>query len=169
AHGRRPLRELLRWRLSGGAPPSLAIGFGAEGETMTVARARPFAVALLLTVIVAGCPCKNPPPPPPPPAPPVYNLCIEASPRLNWYSESSQTLYVRLFQLSSLDAFQEAEPGRLLDAQANVPGLQGTPMERTIYPGSKIAVEVRQHPEAQYLGVVAGYYRVDGLAKTHLP
>ena len=129
--------------------------------------ARPIVVGLGLAVVVAGCPCQKPAPPPPPPAPPIYNLCIEAGPRLNWYSESSHTLYVRLFQLSSLDAFQQAEAGHLLDPQLNLPGLQGTPMERTVYPGSKITVEVHQLPDAQYLGVVAGYYHVDGPAKTH--
>jgi type VI secretion system VasD/TssJ family lipoprotein len=133
---------------------------------VTRSLSRLLGLGLLVAVVTVGCPCRKPAPPAPPPPPPVYNLCIEASPQLNWYSASAHTLYVRIFQLASLEAFEQAEPGRLLDTQAALPGLQGTPIERTVYPGSKLAVEIRQQPGAQYLGVVTGYYKLDGAAKT---
>lgn len=126
---------------------------------------------LLLVVVAAlaaggGCFWRKKPEAP---KPLVYPLCLEASPKLNWYSNTSHTLYVRLFQLSSLDAFLATDPGRLLDPAVKLPGLEGTPMERTVFPGTRATVDVRQQAGATHLGVVAGYYTLSGAARTHLP
>jgi type VI secretion system VasD/TssJ family lipoprotein len=115
-------------------------------------------------LVLEGCWRRKPPEPP---APPVHDFCLESSPRLNWYDGASHTVYVRLFQLSSLDAFAQTEAGRLLDPALVLPGLEGTPMQRTVHPGSKVSVQITQEPQARWLGVVAGYYRVDGSAKAH--
>jgi type VI secretion system VasD/TssJ family lipoprotein len=120
--------------------------------------------AALAEGVGAGCFWRKSPPPGPPP-PLVYRLCIEASPRLNWYNESAHTLYVRLFQLSSVDAFQESDPGKLLDQQLALAGLEGAPIERQIYPGTTVTIEVTQKPNATSLGLVGGYYRASGPAK----
>lgn len=125
-------------------------------------------LVVALAALAAGGGCFWRKKPPEPPKPVVYPLCLEASSRLNWYSGTSHTLYVRLFQLSSLDAFQATEPGRLLDPAVTLPGLVGTPMERTVFPGTKVTADIRQHPEALHLGVVAGYYTLSGSARTHL-
>jgi type VI secretion system VasD/TssJ family lipoprotein len=134
---------------------------------MTMRTERAVASAVLAVALAAGesgCFWKKSPPPGPPP-PVVYRLCIEASPRLNWYHESAHTLYVRLFQLSSVDAFQASDPGKLLDQQLALPGLEGAPIERQIYPGTTVTVEVTQKPNATSLGLVGGYYRASGPAK----
>ncbi len=123
-------------------------------------------LVLSVAVTVGGCLCRKAAvAPPPPPEAPVYRLCVEASPRLNWYSDASHTLYVRMFQLSSLDAFMQSDPSRLLDSQLVLAGVQGSPIERTIYPGTKTVVEVRLANDAQYLGIVTGYYKLEGAAK----
>ena len=126
-------------------------------------------LAVALAALAAGGGCFWRKKPPEPAKPLVYPLCLEASPRLNWYSGTSHTLYVRLFQLTSLDAFQATDPGRLLDPAVTLPGLVGAPMERTVFPATKVTVDVRQHPEALHLGIVAGYYSLSGSARTQVP
>ena len=97
----------------------------------------------------------------------VRPLCLEASPRLNWYDGRANTLYVRIYQLSTPDAFAQADAGRLLDRDAALPGAEGAPLERTIFPGRKEMVELRQQRDAAYLGVVAGYFKLQGRGKVH--
>lgn len=98
---------------------------------------------------------------------PYYSLCVEASPRLNWYDQSAHTLFIRVFQLSSLEAFIQADVGNLLDPQTTLAGLEGTPIEKTIYPASRISIDVPVRPEADFIGTVAGYYRADGSTRAH--
>ena len=121
-------------------------------------------VGLVLAALVAGCPCRKRPEPPA--APPMYAFCIEANPKLNWYKNQSHTLYLRLFQLSSLDAFNQADPARLLEPGVVLPGMEGSPIERTVYPGTTATLEIRRGPAAQHLGAVAGYYDPQGRIKT---
>jgi type VI secretion system VasD/TssJ family lipoprotein len=101
--------------------------------------------------------------------PTVHQFCLDASPNLNHYDNQSHTLYVRLFQLSALDAFAQAEVGRLLDPTFVPPGVEGPPMERTVYPGSRVTIPITPRPQATDLGVVAGYYRLTGSAKATRP
>jgi len=123
----------------------------------------------LIALAIVGCHAKPAPPPPPPVAtpPPWYTFCIEASERLNWYDQSAHTLYLRLFPLSSLDGFLQAEMEHLLDPKVSLPGLEATPIERTVYPGSKVSLDVPLKPGVDFLGVIAGYYRLEGSAKSH--
>jgi type VI secretion system VasD/TssJ family lipoprotein len=99
----------------------------------------------------------------------VRALCLEASPRLNWFDGRANTLYVRLYQLSTPDAFVQADAGRLLERDAVLPGAEGAPLERTVFPGRKEMVELRQQRDAAYLGVVAGYFKLQGRGKVHRP
>jgi type VI secretion system VasD/TssJ family lipoprotein len=130
---------------------------------------RGFPAATLLAGMLTALGCFGRSKPPEPPKPVLRTLCLEASPRLNWYNGTANTLYVRFFQLSSLDAFQQADPTRLLDPETTLQGVEGTPLERTVFPGTKVAVELRQQPDALYLGTVAGYYNLSGSAKGHRP
>jgi type VI secretion system VasD/TssJ family lipoprotein len=134
---------------------------------MTIGRALVTGGLLAAMVTAPGCFCRKPPKPPEPPRPVARTLCLEASPRLNWYNGTANTLYVRLFQLSSLEAFQQADPARLLDPEATLAGIEGTPLERTIFPGTKVSLELRQQPDAVWLGTIAGYYKLSGAAKGH--
>ena len=137
-----------------------------RGPTARVRAGGLLLIALAALVAGGGCFWKKKPEAP---KPLVYPLCLDASPKLNWYSGSSHTLYLRVFQLSSLDAFLATDPGRLLDPAVKLPGLEGTPMERTVFPGTKVTLDVRQQAGATHLGVVAGYYTLSGSARTHLP
>lgn len=122
-------------------------------------------LGLLVAMTVGGCLCKKEKPI----EPLTYKLCVEASQKLNWYKDKSHTLYLRLFQLSALDAFTQADPARLLEPGVVLPGMEGSPLERTVYPGTKVTVEFRLNPAAQHLGAVAGYYDPQGRVKTNRP
>lgn len=124
------------------------------------------AVVLVAMVTMPGCLCSKPKPPPPP-RPTVYELCLEGDPRLNWYNGTANTLYVRIFQLSAPDAFLSTPPEKLMERDVVVPGVEGSPQEKTVFPGSKVQVRMRQDPNALYVGVVAGYYDLQGTAKYH--
>jgi type VI secretion system VasD/TssJ family lipoprotein len=94
-----------------------------------------------------------------------YALCMESSPRLNWFDDRANTLFVRVFQLSSTDAFMQADAARLLGHDAMPPGLLGTPMDKTLFPSSKVTLEMKVDADAVALGVVAGYFRAQGMSK----
>jgi len=122
--------------------------------------------ALLVAGCVAGSGCGlfgSKPPPPPPPL--VYSLCLDASPRLNWYNNTANTLYVRAYQLSTADTFMQTDPARMVESGFTLAGAEGTPIEKTIFPGTKTTVDIRQQPEATALGVVAFYYDATGPVK----
>lgn len=94
-----------------------------------------------------------------------YHLCMETSPRLNWFDDRANTLFVRVFQLSATDAFMQADSARLLGHDAMPAGLVGTPMERPLFPGTKETLEMKVDLDAVALGVVAGYFRAQGVTK----
>jgi len=119
-----------------------------------------FAVGCLMAL---GCFGRNPPEPP---KPLVYPLCLDASPKLNWYNDTANTLYVRLYQLSTPDTFLQTDPARMVEPGFTLNGAVGTPIEKTLFPSTKTTVEVRQHPEATVLGIVAFYYQASGPVKT---
>lgn len=104
-----------------------------------------------------------------PPPPPVHDFCLQASPRLNWHEGRSHTLYVRVFQLSSADGFAQADAAKLLDSEVHLAGVEGLPLEHTIYPESKVTLRITQRPEAQLVGIVAAYYRLDGAGRATRP
>ena len=103
---------------------------------------------------------------PPPPKPPV---CIElhSDPHLQWYQESAHTLYVRLFPLTSADAFDAAQPADLLgDPPPALAGAVGVPRSVVLYPGQTETVKLEVGPqEFTDVGIVAGYYKPMGPPK----
>lgn len=125
------------------------------------------AVLLVACATAPGCFCaRQPEPKPVPPKPVIYPLCLQASPRLNWYEGQANTLYVRIFQLSTPDGFLEAEPAALLEPKQPLPqGVEGPVLERTVFPGATTRIEIRQDPDAQALGLVAGYYNLTGAGR----
>ena len=124
----------------------------------------------LRVVLAAGCLAASgcglfgsKPPTPPPPL--VYSLCLDASPRLNWYNDTANTLYVRAYQLSTADTFMQTDPAHMVEAGFTLAGAEGAPLEKTIFPGTKTTVDIRQQPDATALGVVAFYYDATGPVK----
>lgn len=111
---------------------------------------------------VPGCSCNRGPTPP---VKEPYALCLEGNAKLNWSDDRANTLFVRIFQLSSTDAFQQADASRLLGHDAMPPGLLGTPMDKTIFPGAKQTVDMRLDPDTVALGIVSGYFRAQGQIK----
>jgi type VI secretion system VasD/TssJ family lipoprotein len=126
------------------------------------------ALAVSCAAAVAGCGLFGGKPPEPPP-PLVYTLCLEASPTLNWYNDTPNTLYVRAYQLSAPDAFVQTDPARMVEPGFTLAGAEGAPIEKTIFPGTKTMVQIRQQPQATTLGVVAFYYEATGPVKARRP
>jgi type VI secretion system VasD/TssJ family lipoprotein len=107
--------------------------------------------------------------PPEPPKPLVYSLCLKADPKVNWYNDTANTLYVRLYQLSTPDAFLQTDPARMVDPAFTLNGAVAPPLEKTLFPGSKTTVDVRQNPDATVLGIVGFYYQAAGPVKARRP
>jgi type VI secretion system VasD/TssJ family lipoprotein len=107
--------------------------------------------------------------PPEPPKPLVYSLCLDASLQLNWYNDTANTLYVRAYQLSTADTFMQTDPARMVEPGFTLSGAEGAPIEKTIFPGTKTTVDIRQQPDATALGVVAFYYEATGPVKARRP
>lgn len=126
--------------------------------------------ALLPVALAAGCAAASGcglfgSKPPEPPKPLVYSLCLDASPKLNWYNDTANTLYVRAYQLSTADTFMQTDPARMVEPGFTLSGAEGAPVEKTIFPGTKTTVDIRQQPDATALGVVAFYYDATGPVK----
>src|SRR5262249_35217317 len=107
--------------------------------------------------------------PPEPPKPLVYSLCLQADSKVNWYNDTANTLYVRVYQLSTPDAFLQTDPARMVDPTFMLNGAVGPPLEKTLFPGTKTTVDVRQSPDATVLGVVGFYYQAAGPVKARRP
>lgn len=121
------------------------------------------AVLLMLALVNPGCLCRNEAPEPPKPL--LTPLCLQAGPNLNWYNGSAHTLYVRVFQLTTPDAFVEMDPSKLVDRNVVVNGAVGPVMEKTVFPGTKVSLEIRQQEDAVHAGVVTFYYNATGVVK----
>lgn len=107
--------------------------------------------------------------PPEPPKPLVYSLCLKADPKVNWYNDTANTLYVRVYQLSTPDAFLQTDPARMVDPAFTLNGAVAPPLEKTLFPGNKTTVDVRQNPDATVLGIVGFYYQAAGPVKARRP
>ena len=66
-----------------------------------------------------------------PPKPLVYSLCLQADPKVNWYNDTANTLYVRLYQLSTPDAFLQTDPARMVDPSFTLNGAVGPDRKST--------------------------------------
>jgi predicted component of type VI protein secretion system len=105
--------------------------------------------------------------PPEPPKPLVYPLCLQASQNVN----SKTTLYVRIYQLSTADAFLQTDPRQMLEKNFTLNGAVGAPIEKTLFPADppktdgKIHVDVPQNPDATVLGIVGFYWEPSGPVK----
>ena len=115
-------------------------------------------------VAASGCGLFGGKPPEPPP-PLVYSLCLDAGTKLNWYNDTANTLYVRVYQLSAPDTFMQTDPARMVEPGFTLPGAEGTPVEKTLFPGTKTTIDIRQQADATTLGVVAFYYEATGPVK----
>jgi len=129
---------------------------------------------LIVTAFAAGCLTASgcglfSKAPPEPPKPLVYPLCLEAGPKVNWYNDTANTLYVRVYQLSTADTFLQTDPVRMVEPGFTLNGAVGPPIEKTLFPNTKTSVEVRQNPDATVLGIVAFYYQASGPVKTRRP
>ena len=121
-------------------------------------------LAAVALVSVAGCSLFRSPPPKLFPV----DLCLQASPQLQWYKERSHTLYVRVYPLTVVDAFASGDVGELLsDPPPSIPGVIGTPQSRVLYPDTnqKLSFDAAEGQTFSNLGIVAGYYELKGSAK----
>ena len=106
---------------------------------------------LLLVALAAGCAAASGcglfgSKPPEPPKPLVYSLCLDASPKLNWYNDTANTLYVRAYQLSTADTFMQTDPARMVEPGFTLSGAEGAPVEKTIFPVPRPASTSASNP-----------------------
>ena len=97
--------------------------------------------------------------------PKPYKLCLEASPRLNWYEGREHALYLRVFHLSSRDAFERADLAALRSHDAELPGQVAPTTDRNVYPGATTEMEVLVDSRTIFLGVVGHYFDPQGESK----
>src|SRR5262249_50719144 len=143
AHERRALRGVLQRRLPGSAPaPRARVRGRRRGEAaMSPGRAGLRALLAAGCLAASGCGLFGSKPPTPPP-PLVYSLCLDASPRLNWYNDTANTLYVRAYQLSTADTFMQTDPARMVEAGFTPAGAEGAPPQKTIFPRTKTTGDI---------------------------
>ena len=102
------------------------------------------------------------------------DVCLKASPRLQWYEERAHSLYVRVYPLKSTDGFISASVSDLIaDPPPAISGAVGSPQSRMLYPDGTEKLNVNPPKEndkevATHLGVVAGYYSPKGKTKVVL-
>jgi type VI secretion system VasD/TssJ family lipoprotein len=114
------------------------------------------AVAGLVVAVLGSAGCQGRARPAAPPAK-TFRLCLEASPRLNWYEGRAHALALRLFRLTGSDAFERADARGLAADPHPLPGALGSPLERTISPGTTLSVDVPRKPPPAFVGLVAAY------------
>ncbi len=105
--------------------------------------------------------------PEPPPLFPV-ELCLESDPQAQLYRGKATSLYVRVYPLNLTDAFSSVEMTQLLaDPPPQIAGAAGTPQSRILSPGStdRMTLDATEGRTFAFLGVVAGYYELQGVAK----
>jgi type VI secretion system VasD/TssJ family lipoprotein len=126
---------------------------------------RPHTLALMIAALTTtGCGLFGKTPPEPP-KPLVYSLCLDAGPKVNWYNNTANTLYVRVYQLSTADTFLQTDPARMVEPGFTLNGAVGTPLEKTLFPNTKTSVDMRQNPDATVVGIVGFYYQPSGPVK----
>jgi type VI secretion system VasD/TssJ family lipoprotein len=91
------------------------------------------------------------------PVPKTFRLCLEASPRLNWYEGRAHALALRLVRLTDGDAFEHADARGLVADPRPLAGRLGAPLDRTISPGTTLSVDVPRQPALAFVGLVAAY------------
>jgi predicted component of type VI protein secretion system len=96
------------------------------------------------------------------------DLCMHASPQLQWYEGKAHTLYVRAFPLNATDGFVSTDVSDLLaDPAPSILGAAGPPQSRMLYPEStdRLTFSPAKGQEFSHVGVVAGYYERKGRVK----
>src|SRR5579885_1750275 len=83
----------------------------------------------------------------PAPVPKTFRLCLEASPRLNWYEGRAHPLGVRLVRLADSDACEHAEACGRVASPRTLARRLGAPLDRTISPGTTLSVDVPRQPD----------------------
>ena len=74
---------------------------------------------------------------PEPPPPLIYSLCLTAGQQLNWYNDTANTLYVRIYQLSAPDTFMQTDPARMVEPGFTLPGAEGGADREDALPGQQ--------------------------------
>lgn len=88
-------------------------------------------------------------------------LTFQGSPNLNLYDGQPHAVTLYLYPLTGTLGFEQASVQDLLEGQSP-PGAAGPPVSLTVAPGEKIDFDQSLPPSAQYLGIVADYYRAPG-------
>ncbi len=114
------------------------------------------AVAGIALAVLGGAACRGRVRAPAP-VPKTFRLCLEASPRLNWYEGRAHALAVRLVRLADSDGFEHADARGLVADPRTLAGRLGAPLDRTVSPGTTLSVDVPRQPDLAFVGLVAAY------------
>ena len=114
--------------------------------------------ALLGVAVLALAACAGGPPPPT-----VVELTLAATADANAIQNQPSPVVVRVYQLKSPAAFEEADFFQLRADEGGVLGddLLGSD-EYFISPGASQTVKSELSPDARFLGVAAAFYDIDG-------
>jgi type VI secretion system VasD/TssJ family lipoprotein len=138
---------------------------GRKNRSVPFSRRRGTAICTVLAALaLAGCSWFRGEPPKLFPV----DICLDADARLQWHENRAHTLYVRVFPLTVPDGFVSADINDLLaDPPPELPGMVGTPQGRTVYPGTNLhlSFDAAEGQAFGHLGVVAGYYDLQGPGK----
>ena len=121
---------------------------------MRTARSRLYGLIALATLGLAAC--GGPPPPT------MVELTMAASPDANAIQNVPSPVVVRVYQLKSPAAFEEADYFQLDKSESDVLGddLLGKD-EYFLSPGASQTVVSEVSPDTRYLGLVAAFYNID--------
>ncbi len=97
-----------------------------------------------------------------PPPPTMVELTMAASPDANAIQNVPSPVVVRVYQLKSPAAFEEADYFQLANSEGDVLGddLLGKD-EYFLKPGESEVVVSEVNPDTRYLGLVAAFYNID--------
>lgn len=103
---------------------------------------------------------------------------IEADPRMNQYGGESHTLLLGIYQMAEADPFYKsiADPtilGRQLGGADGADGADGTAdfvqfVRYVVKPGGHSILLLNRAQKARFIGIVAGYYKLDAKSTARL-
>ena len=98
-----------------------------------------------------------------PPPPTVVELTMAPAADANFYQNSAAPVQVRVYQLKSPAAFEDADYYLLANSESDVLGddLLGK-AEYFLMPGVSQIVVSEKNPDTRYLGLVAAFRNIDG-------
>ena len=105
----------------------------------------------------------------------AVSIEIEADPRMNQYGGESHTLLLGIYQMAEADPFYKsiADPAVLGQQLGGADGADGTEdfvqfVRYVVKPGGHSILLLNRAQKARFIGIVAGYYKLDAKSTARL-